>query len=73
MNATRLFQVREDDLSELERVLPQIAEALTPVMNNRSRVHLRRCQSILSSIRWGYGPPKEVTRIDCEGDADQPV
>lgn len=67
-SSTRLFQISEDDLGELERVLPQLAESLFPVMTNRDRVHLRRCQSILSDVRWGYGPPSHVERIDADQD-----
>lgn len=68
----RLYQVNENDLGELERVLPQIAESLITVMSNRDRVHLRRVQSILSNVRWGYGPPTNVQIIpadDTEGEA----
>jgi len=56
----QLFQVHEEDLAELERVLPQLSEALIPVLDNKTKVQLRRCQSILSNIRWNYGPPQIV-------------
>ena len=59
----RLFQVHEDDLAELERTIPQLGEALMPALTNRLRVQLRRCQQILSSVRWNYGPPSEVEGI----------
>jgi hypothetical protein len=68
---SKLFQVYENDLGELERTLPQLAEALTPVLDNRLRVQLRRCQSILSSVRWGYGPPTDVRVVPTNGEADQ--
>jgi len=60
----RLFQINESDLSELERILPQVGESLLPVMSNRDRVHLRRVQAILSNVRWNYGPPTEIEKID---------
>lgn len=66
----QLFQVTEDDLGELERTIPQLADALLPVMNARLRVQLRRVQSILSNVRWSYGPPTDVERIP-DGAADQ--
>jgi hypothetical protein len=67
----KLFQINEDDLGELERILPQLAEAMTPALNNRLRVQLRRVQVILSNVRWNYGPPSEVTIIPADGGADQ--
>lgn len=68
----KLYQIHEEDLGELERTLPQLAEALMPVLDNRLRVHLRRCQSILSNIRWNYGPPSDVQIIPTDDEADQP-
>lgn len=68
MSVVKLFQMNEDDLAELERILPQLGEALTPVLTGRTRIHLRRCQAILSAIRWGYGPPTDVKRIDVGDD-----
>jgi hypothetical protein len=67
MDTAKLFQVSETDLEDLERILPEIAETLTPTLTGRLRVQLRRCQSILSSVRWSYGPPTEVHIIDCDG------
>lgn len=55
--AERLFQITENDLGDLERSLPRLAESLLPVLTNRDRVLIRRCQAILSNVRWGYGPP----------------
>jgi hypothetical protein len=63
----KLFQIYEDDLAELERTCPQLADALFPVLateqGNRLRVQLRRVQDILSKVRWNYGPPSDVTVI----------
>ncbi len=63
MDSQKLFQITEDDLSELERMLPDIADALYPKMDNRLRVQLRRIQAIMSSIRWNYGPPSNIEEI----------
>ncbi len=57
---SKLFQVYENDLGELEQLMPQLAQALMPVLDNKLRVQLRRCQAILSNVRWNYGPPSEV-------------
>lgn len=66
-----LFQINEQDLGELERILPQLSEAVLPVMDNRLRVQLRRCQSILSNVRWNYGPPSKVEAVRADGEPDQ--
>ena len=63
-----LFQIHEDDLAELERTLPHFADAMMQSLTPRLRVQLRRCQSILSSVRWNYGPPTEVEVIPADDD-----
>jgi hypothetical protein len=65
---SNLHQINEEDLSELEQIMPQLAQALMPVLNNKLRVQLRRCQSILSSVRWNYGPPSEVETMPTDSD-----
>lgn len=58
---SRLFQIYEDDLAELERILPEFANRLFQApLDNKVRVQLRRCQTILSNVRWNYGPPTDV-------------
>jgi hypothetical protein len=42
------------------------------VVDRRVRVKLRRCQSIMSNVRWNYGPPFDVTVVPADGGADQP-
>lgn len=64
----RLFQINEDDLSDLERILPQFAEVMESNLDNKLRGQIRRVQSILTNVRWDYGPPHEVEEIpahDC--------
>ena len=68
---TRLHQIREDDLSTLEQTIPQLADVLMPVLDNRLRVKLRQVQNILSAVRWNYGPPSEVQIIATDGRDDQ--
>ena len=67
---SRLFQIHEDDLSALEKTLPQLADALMPVLNNKLRVQVRRVQKILSDVRWDYGPPSEIEVIPVDNDQD---
>lgn len=68
---SRLFQINEEDLGELESVLPQLAEALRSASDNKTRSQLRRVKLILSNVRWRYGPPEWVRVIPDEPDADQ--
>ena len=60
----KLFQITEEDLGELEKTIPQLAEVLMPELTNRFKVQLRRCQLILSSVRWNYGPPTHVEIVE---------
>ena len=60
---SRLFQINEEDLSALEHILPQFAEVIEDKIDNRLRSQIRRVQTILTSVRWAYGPPAEVEEI----------
>ena len=69
---SRTFQISEDDLSELERIIPDLCGDMMPLFTNRElaprlRTQLRRVQSILSDVRWRYCPPEEVQIIDAGG------
>lgn len=69
-SGSRLFQLHEDDLAELERMLPQVFEALTmrPDATPLQRTWFRRAQTIMTNIRWRYGPPTEVGIIPSDDD-----
>lgn len=62
------FQITEEDLCELERNLPEFAEAMIDTLSPRLRMKLQKCQSVLSNVRWSYGPPRNVEKIDVDGD-----
>lgn len=64
----KMFQINETDLSELERTLPCLADTMMAILNPRLRVQWRRVQTILSNVRWNYGPPTDVTVIPADGD-----
>ena len=66
--AEHSFRIHEGDLATLERTLPQLADALMPMLDNRLRRQLRQVQGILSSVRWSYGPATNVRTIPAEGD-----
>ena len=62
---TRLFQIYEDDLQKLEHTLPRIAEHCGEAMNRPEvQVLFQELKEIVSNVRWNYGPPTEVQRID---------
>lgn len=67
---TRLFRIHEEDLVDLERILPDLCMALYDVIDNRLRVQLRRVKDIVSNVRWEYGPPLQVISIPCGEDED---
>lgn len=57
-----LHQIKEDDLSDLERHLPQIMSATMMSCNDPLvRKQWERVKEIVSNVRWNYGPPTEVT------------
>ena len=65
---SKLFQITEEDLSDLEATLPQLADALTLSLDNGLRIKIRRVQTIMSRVRWNYGPPINVGIIPATGD-----
>ena len=76
----KLFQIYEDDLAELEQILPSICDGpLVEFMDPSIRRKFRRCKLILSNVRWNYGPHDnvEVIPVDVDdsgyrtGDCDQ--
>lgn len=60
----KLFQINEDDLATLERDIPAIVSCVMPHLRFADRVAIRRVQKILLNVRWNYGPPTHVERVD---------
>ncbi len=67
---SRLFQIYEDDLADLERTLPLLCDLSHMNVDNAARTSIRRVQEILKNVRWNYGPPHHVERIPPVGHAD---
>lgn len=65
-NLSKMYQIREDDLCELERVLPELHVALGVNTTPAVRTKLRRVKTILSNVRWDYGPHENVENVDDE-------
>lgn len=63
----RLYQIGGDDLADLERLVPLLCEkAMIRLDDNESRTQIRRVKSILSDVRWNYGPWNDVTEISAD-------
>lgn len=61
---TPLFQIYQDDLADLERILPELTGRLWVGIDNRTKMQIRRVQEILTNVRWNYGPPVSCEIID---------
>lgn len=61
-----LYQITEDDLAELERIIPSWQFDLCRSNSAAARTQIRRVQHILTSIRWEYGPPEHVQEIPAD-------
>lgn len=69
---SRLFQIHEQDLADLEALLPPVMNAAIFASANAQadeesketsrglRTTYRRVQTILTNVRWDYGPPEQV-------------
>jgi len=64
--STKLFQLNEDDLATLERDIPAVFDRMYDRMDNAMCVKFRRIQTILTNIRWNYGPPRNVEVIPAD-------
>lgn len=60
MSPVKFFQITEDDLQMLEKVLPEILDRMYGSLDARMQVKFRNVQKILSNVRWNYGPPTQV-------------
>lgn len=63
---SRLHQIYEDDLAELERSIPLIMLAIEAAPP-KVRMKLRRVKEILSDVRWDYGPHLAAGTIARDG------
>lgn len=61
---SKLYQIYDCDLSELESILPTLSDSLAIHMNNVQRKQFRRVQFILNNVRWNYGPHTDVEVVD---------
>jgi hypothetical protein len=63
----RQYQINESDLEYMESAMPSLCIRCGELLNDTDvRMKFRRFKDILSNVRWDYGPPEEVMKI--EGD-----
>lgn len=68
---TKLYQIKEDDLALLESELPRLLEASFSTCNDAIvRKRWESVKSIVSNIRWDYGPPQDVRKVEHFGEQD---
>jgi len=57
----KFFHIYEEDLAKLEVALPQLMEAAGLALNRPDvQVMFDEVKTIVSNVRWDYGPPSEV-------------
>jgi hypothetical protein len=60
----KMHQIYEDDLQKLEYAMPRLFSLLLPQMNNPElQVLLDECKTVISNVRWNYGPPSHVETV----------
>lgn len=65
MSTTKLYHITEDDLAVLEAELPRLLETSSETCNDPiTRKRWEMVKGIISNVRWDYGPPSEVQRVD---------
>lgn len=75
----KLFQIEESDLQALEELIPPLCDRVQSLdfsahgKANQAeiRTKARRLQTILTNIRWNYGPPEIVEQIPAGDDPPQ--
>lgn len=59
----KLFQIHEEDLCELERLMPLLMQEHAEVLRPRDKTQWRRVQKIIGDVRWCYGPWQECEKV----------
>ena len=64
-------RITQEDLADLEHELSSLFTEMMFELNNiRQKRRIRVVQNILNNVRWHYGPPLEVERIECGDNYD---
>lgn len=59
----KLYQITDEDLAGLEKDTADLCQSLMGSLSTTDKMAFRRIKTILSNVRWGYGPPEEVEVI----------
>lgn len=57
------FQIREEDLTTLEKAIPELQIKISE-FDKDARENIEMIKRILSDVRWDYGPYQSIERID---------
>lgn len=69
----KLFQIHEADLEVLERELPALVEVSMIGAGSESDMTRKRWEavkSIVSNVRWNYGPPLQIKELTADEGND---
>lgn len=65
----RMFVIAENELAELERLVPRLAEATVRLdQRPRTRVLIRRIRAILGDIRWREAESRLEAIVPASGE-----
>ncbi len=67
-SGNRMLQISESDLAALESIMPSLASLICERGTPRLRTQLRRVKTILSDVRWNYGPHEECEIMPAADD-----
>lgn len=68
--ASRMFQITEEDLADLEKMLPDLMHAHAARVNTAEKVKWRQVIEIIKNVRWCYGPWLECHEL--KADSSEP-
>lgn len=72
-DSIRNFMIPENDLAELERIVPDIMHRHIEICGaTKTRVQLEKVKRILSNVRWKYAPSIEGGKVPFNPEGEQP-
>lgn len=72
MMSSKMYQIHEQDLEALESNLPALMDAAFAACNDPIvRKRWEQVKSIVSNVRWNYGPPAVVKTEPANEDGEE--
>ena len=65
---SKVYQVTEENLVELERIIPELYQSIAIHCQPYQRTRFRQIKNMLSDIRWGGGPYSEIYQIPADAE-----